>query len=93
MQGLGQIIRANAAAGGWTPKPHVRSQTQNPPNRGKYGSVGADGEGTPWLVERRANNVIAPFAVKRIADNIIVGEHAKLNQARKQIARLIQETP
>lgn len=73
MQGLGEIIRANARCGD------------------KFGGVGANGEGTPWLVYRRSNNIIAPFAVRRISDGVIIGEHAKISRARKQVARLIRE--
>jgi hypothetical protein len=75
MQGLGAIIRANQIAVGYS----------------KFGVVGANGEGTPWLVFKRANNVIAPFAVKRVADGVIIGEHAKISVARRQVARLIRE--
>jgi hypothetical protein len=56
----------------------------------KFGGVGADGEGTPWIILRRPDNTIAPWAVIRRGDGIIVGEHAKISQARKQVARLIR---
>ncbi len=88
MQGLGDIIRANATAGGLTGFVKRR-------NGGKFGVIGGDGQGTPWLAYKRRDleHMLAPWAVKRVADGVILGEYVKQSLARKHIARLIMGTP
>lgn len=92
MQGLGEIVKANAIAGGWQRPPHVRSETGRGPPRGvgKFGSVGKNGEGTPWLVKRVPQG---PFQVLLASTGEVLAEYPKLRRARKHVADLIQDAP
>ena len=81
MHGLSEIVKANLAVGN--------------PRRGP-GSVGHNGEGSPWRVvctERASTAGRPPGSVHviRILDGEVLGRYDRLKHARKHIGRLIRE--
>lgn len=86
MQGLGEIIRANIAVGNQAVK-----------QRSGPGSVGRNGEGSPWNVrhgtEPRSDGLAPDFVadVVCVADGAVLGSYPTIREARKHIARLIHE--
>jgi hypothetical protein len=60
----------------------------------KFGGVGANGEGSPWLVVRikKATSQAAGwFHVVRQYDGKVLAEYQRIKHARKHVARLIRE--